>query len=237
MPNELRDELETWGYRDVLAIHPDFSLKPTDSAAVRLSGRLMFAMQPSDLERIEDAFEIEMVIPSDFPNVPPSVWELGGRIPSNIHKHRDGSLCLGTPAGLKLALRQAPTLLGFVNACVVPYLYGFLYFSRHGRFPFGEAAHGVAGIRQGFAELLHLRNEKLAQEFVKLAGMRKRDANKVVCPCGSGRRLGKCHNVVVNDLRLKLGRKFLSGQYRVLNKPPLQLPPPAPLRFVGSISF
>ena len=45
-------------------------------------------------------------------------------------------------------------------------------------------------------------------EFVRLTAMRKRHANKQACPCGSGRRLGRCHHRRINTLREQLGRRW-----------------------------
>jgi hypothetical protein len=44
--------------------------------------------------------------------------------------------------------------------------------------------------------------------FVNLVAMKKRIANKKLCACGSGLRLGRCHNRRVNWLRDRLGRHW-----------------------------
>jgi hypothetical protein len=38
--------------------------------------------------------------------------------------------------------------------------------------------------------------------------MKKRQANKLPCPCNSGRRVGQCHHLEINRLRNKLGRSW-----------------------------
>ena len=49
---------------------------------------------------------------------------------------------------------RQPSLLRFVERCLIPYLYGFSYFQRHqGKLPFGELAHGAEGIRQDYKDL------------------------------------------------------------------------------------
>jgi hypothetical protein len=57
-------------------------------------------------------------------------------------------------------------------------------------------------------------------EFVRLAALRRREANKHPCPCGSGRRLGRCHNRRVNHLRGRLGRSWFRASLASLRRPP-----------------
>ena len=165
------------------------------------------------LERIDDAYEVEITIPPAFPRELPLVKETAGRIPKSFHTNDDGSLCLGSPVRQHLGLTKSPTLPGFVKNCVIPYLYGFSYREKHGRLPFGELDHGMKGIRSDFAELFGVKSHEAAVKMVELAGMKKRDANKRPCPCGSGRRLGMCHNRRVNALRIQLGRIWFREQY------------------------
>jgi SEC-C motif len=55
-------------------------------------------------------------------------------------------------------------------------------------------------------------------EMVPLTTLKKRVANKHLCPCGSNRRLGKCHNLTVNRLRKQLGRSWFRKEYRWLTE-------------------
>ena len=89
-----------------------------------------------------------------------------------------------------MILAKSPSLPAFVEKLLIPYLFGFSYYERHGTMPFNELAHGSRGIRQHIAGLFGARMTDAVVEFLHLAGMKKRRANKVSCPCGSGRRLG-----------------------------------------------
>src|SRR5262249_54930098 len=149
-------------------------------------------------ERIDEEYEIEITVAPGFPSCVPSVRETAGRIPTAYHKRDDGRLCLGSPTRILLLLAAVPTLRGFLERCVVPYLYGYSYFEKHGTPPFGELAHGEAGIREDFASLFGITDPRRAREFVRLAGMKKRLANKQPCPCGGALRLGRCHHRRVN---------------------------------------
>src|SRR5262249_21268599 len=68
------------------------------------------------------------------------------------------------------------------------------------------------GIRQDYAALFGVQSEGAADEFVRLASLNKRAANQYLCPCGSNRRLGKCHHRQVNRLRARLGRSWFRAQ-------------------------
>lgn len=157
-----------------------------------------------------------MIVPNRFPRELPLVKESAGRIPKDFHTHDDHSLCLGSPVRQQLALSKSPTLPGFIRSCVIPYLYGFSYREKHGELPFGELDHGMKGIRNDLADLFGVQDRKAVEQMVYLAGMKKRNANKRPCPCGSGRRLGKCHNRRVNHLRRRLGRTWFREQYHWL---------------------
>jgi hypothetical protein len=184
---------------------------------VKVAGALAFCAEGSDKKRIEDEYLVEVSVPESFPERVPIVQETGGRIPSFFHKLDNGALCLGSPTRLRLILRESPSLLHFVERCVVPYLYGYSYFEKHGTLPFGELRHGAAGIRQDFASLLGIDDEDIVDGLVRLAAMRKRHANKQPCPCGSRRRLGRCHHRAVNRLRGGLGRQWFRSWHAMLS--------------------
>ena len=161
-------------------------------------------------ERIADSYQIELSIPDGFPAWIPSVRETTGRIAPSFHKLDNGALCLGAPTRLKLILAGWPSILQFVERCLIPYLYGHSYFEIHEIMPFGELIHGEEGIREDFAALFGTDRRDAIREFVRLTAMRKRQANKQSCPCGSLRRLGRCHHRRVNTLRDSLGRRWFS---------------------------
>ena len=147
------------------------------------------------------------------------VRETRGRISRAFHKLDDGSLCLGSPTRLRLILAESPSIIRFVERCVIPYLYGHSHFERHGVLPFGELDHGERGIRQDLAAVFGTDQTGRVGEFVSLAAMRKREANKRSCPCGSGRRVGRCHHRRLNALRDRLGRRWFRVLHGTLNRP------------------
>jgi hypothetical protein len=207
MPSEsLQNRLARWRVDELLGKYPGLRLLNTRNGGIEMAGTLSFTATMPGLATIQDDYEVQLKVPEAFPKAIPTVLERGGRIPVGFHKLTDGGLCLGSPTRLLLALRQHPSLPGFVETCLIPYLYARSYFERHATMPFGELDHGLNGIRQDLALLFNTTRTDRVAQFARLTAMKKRHANKQPCPCGSGKRLGRCHHIRVNKLREQLGR-------------------------------
>ncbi len=213
MVESIGERFARWRMDQLLVKYDGLRLKSGRHGYTRIAGRLAFVAQPGGLEVIEDEYDIEIVVLDQFPDVVPLVWETAGRIPRTFHKLEGNALCLGSATRLRLTMIGSPSLIGFVERCVIPYLYGHSYFERHRTLPFGELDHGDAGILQDFAALFGVSQEGAAREFVGVASLRRRVANKRPCPCGSGRRLGRCHHCRVNNVRALLGRVWFRRCY------------------------
>ena len=216
MTRGLQELYENWRLAELLRIFPELSIEPVVNGQTRIAGTLVFSLQYQDLECIDDRYSISIEIPQDFPQRLPRTRETDGRIPKTFHTNTDGTLCLGSPTRLRLALGDNPTLPCYVKKCLLPYLYSFTYFQRHGILPFGQLDHGMKGIRQDYASLFGVGSDNATQEIVRLASLRKRTANKFPCPCGSLRRVGRCHHRRINQLRTQLGRSWLRTEYQSL---------------------
>lgn len=201
---------------ELLARYPGLRLVPSGSTTLRVEGTLAFSASSKKTEVIEDGYDVRIEAPENFPEQMALAWETGGRIPPNYHKLTNGALCLGSRVGLRLQMGGAPSLLRFVERCVIPYLYGYSYSLKHGPPPFGELAHGEFGSLQDLARLLGAKDLDLAFRYCVLAATTRRSANRQLCPCGSGRRLGRCHNRKVNALRKRVGRSVLASETRTI---------------------
>ena len=215
------DILGRWRLDEVLLRQPRLRIVPT-GADVVLAGTLEINAQMPGKATITDNYQVELRIPEDFPRRIPLVFETGGRIPRAYHHLQDGSLCLGSETRLRLLLAEGMSLVGFVERCVVPYLYRYSYLKTHGEAPFGDLEHGAGGIAEDLRLLFGVEAKSAVLPFVRLLGMKKRHANKRACPCGSGRQLGRCHNRLVNRLRNRLGRYW----FRVLQHQLVRASPP-----------
>ena len=201
------------GIQEFLRDYPKMVARPAPARAFLLKGRFAFKATSDKAGEITDEYTLEIMIPSGFPDVLPSVTETGRKIPRSGGFHvnsKDGTLCLGSPLRLMAELSKDPTLIGFADRCLVPYLFAISHKLRfHGPLPFNELEHGLPGVIADYADLFRLKSPGQVQYAVRLLGMKKRRANKLPCPCNCGKRLGKCS---FND-RLRQFRRIASRRW------------------------
>lgn len=193
---------------------------PADGATV-LRGEFEFSARSKRGEVIADSYGLEIRVPVRFPKDVPEVRETRGRIPDDQKHHVNpgvGTLCLGSPLRLRMILSVHPTLCGFDEHCLIPFLYAASHKRLHGgSFVFGELPHGNEGVFEEYREVFGLTTERQVCEALRLLGIKKRVANKAVCPCGCGRRLGRCkfrHRL--NQLRGVAKRSWFREHYKEL---------------------
>ena len=175
--------------------YPGMSTTPYSGTGMRLRGKFRFKANVQGYDEIDDFYMLEIIVPDEFPRGLPEVKETGGKIPrdGNFHVNPDGTLCLGSPLRLLRKVHSSPSLTGFADKCLVPYLYAVSYKLMHGGdFVFGELAHGDQGIVDDYFVMLGLKERPQVTQAIRLLGLKKRLANKKPCPCGCGKRLGAC---------------------------------------------
>ena len=174
-------------------------VRETENAVV-VSGMLPFEASTDGHETIADAFEIDLIVPVNYPKELPWVLETCGRISDAYeHVYTNGKLCLAVPTEERLIFARDPCLRGFVTNLVIPYCYGYCYWERHGIHPFGEQEHGGAGIVRFYIDRLGLAGELQALEVafhLYQHGYRGHHD----CPCGSGSKLRNCHGSALLEL-------------------------------------
>lgn len=150
---------------------------------------------------ISDTYQIELHIPDDYPDSPPSAYETEGKVPEEFeHFMEAGNFCLGAPVEIRRRFATHRNLLTFIDNQVIPYLFAYSYKREHGELPFGEREHGyLFGLLEfytdhfGAGKLTSLKLLKcLADQFAPPIGP---------CPCGSGRTLRDCHGPKLDELR------------------------------------
>src|SRR5690348_9696639 len=112
--------LMKWGVQELLRKYPEIRLQPAKGNEAIIAGSLDFSAQTRDQKLISDRYEISLSIPADYPRSIPLVRETAERIPRNFHKLDSGHLCLGSPTRLRLILAESPSLLAFIEQCVIP---------------------------------------------------------------------------------------------------------------------
>lgn len=164
-------------------------------------GEIHFRAQYSTHETIEDVFLIEIEIPEFYPSVPPIVRDLGERIPPSFHSFEDRSFCLGAPLAVKRTFANNPTLLGFVNSLLIPYLYSYSFQATHqGTMPYGELSHGGSGLMNYYMGLFETRQPVAALNFLVILAFR-RYRGHAPCPCRSSNKLRNCHGPSLLELQ------------------------------------
>lgn len=208
----------SWQLAEALFHHPGLTLAPStlSSMLMVMEGELRcHRIGPDDVE-IDEQYALKLEVPRGFPRALPRVFETGGKVPMTFHRNPDTSLCLGSPISQRFAIEREPTIGGFIDRVIVPYLYSHAYFVRFGRVPFGELAHGAPGLEDDVRRIFRLPSRTNAGEFLRLASLKRRHANKQPCPCRSGLRLGRCHAAAVHHARYRLGRFVCRAEWELL---------------------
>lgn len=156
-----------------------------------IEGTLSFSAE-YDGQRIKDSFSIKMIVPSNYPENLPVVWETGDRISQDFHSYSNKSLCLGFPNAVREVFLNKPSLLGFVENCLIPYLFAFSYFDKYKKMPFGELSHGGKGVLEYYQEYFQVDEPEKIKIFLQLL-VEDSYRGHLSCPCGSKKRLRNCH--------------------------------------------
>jgi hypothetical protein len=181
------------GLERFLVEYPGMRVKPSRGAGLLLEGVLSFHVEVP--KEITDSYRLRIIVPELFPADLPNVTELDFKIPrhESYHVNPDATLCLGSPIRILQKLSRHPSLIGFAESCLVPYLFAISHKLRFGgELPFSELPHGTKGMLDDYIEMFGLKTRSEAATAIRLLAMKKRLANKHKCPCGCSRRVGKC---------------------------------------------
>jgi hypothetical protein len=206
------------GLHEFLREYKNMAIRPCGTGdATVISGEFDFRATHPKFGTVDDAFEIKIEVLPAFPKTVPRVWELAKKIPIDGRHHVnaiDGTLCLGSPIRLLLLLHAKPTLVGFAENCLIPYFFAISRKLNGSSLAFNELAHGNQGLLDDYREIFGVHDPAQAGRTVKLLGMKKRLANKYRCPCGCGKRLGKCRfNFKVRKFRGIANRSWYREQH------------------------
>lgn len=204
---------DAWDVAGFLSAYPKMTLAPYRGGATVIEGVFDFGATAIPHGDVVDSYELRLSVPQSFPKHVPSVTETGGRIPrlQNNHVNSDGTICLGSTLQLLLRIATAPTLPGFAQTCLIPYLYAMTLKLKYKKpFVFGELPHGTAGELEDYKSILEVPTEEQVRMALDCLALNKRLANKLPCPCKCGRRLGKCdYNRHLSRLRDTVGVAWL----------------------------
>ncbi len=180
--------------QEFLSSHPQMRLIDYCDEQVVIEGDFFLNAQMDGYNAVQGIHNIRITFPANYPRTLPIVAELDRGIPRHMdyHIYSDGSFCLGSEVKLKSILYDHPTVLYLVEQVVTPFLYKVVHKQKYGIAPFGELDHGEAGLIHDYQRLFGVEGQDAVLQVLRALGMRKREANKLSCPCGCDNRLGKC---------------------------------------------
>lgn len=175
---------------------PRLRRRPNDQDGVcTLVGQFGFELAPHGKPAISDTYSLRIEIPLGNPDALLGVFEEGGRLRKDPDEHinDDGSFCLGSPLRLRLLMRESVGLVAFLERCLVPFLYAATWRSQGNvGYPFQELPHYGPGLIEDYGALLGIRGHRPIAIALTLLATKRRVANKRLCACGKGKRLGAC---------------------------------------------
>ena len=213
------------GLEAFLSAYPNIRLVDVHADKVELQGEYQLKAQLAGSQFIERTFSLRIVCPSDYPKTLPVVYDIAGYFPRNqdFHTYSDGSFCLGSDLKIKSILKADSSLTTFFDKVVVRFLYAVSHRVEFGNFPYGELDHGEKGLIDDYSEMFRVNSKASVLLVLKALGLRKRSANKLLCPCGCGHRLGLCsYRFFLNEFRCVERRRWfrshLAGSFTPIQK-------------------
>ncbi len=203
-------------FQDLSLSFPKLRLQRDGKGPWYIRGILRFSRECSG-RHIDDEYSVEIIISKKYPDELPKILETGNRIPKDFHHYQDESLCLGAPLAVKQKFRKQPTLIRYVENCVIPYLYSFSYKCKYGKMPFGELSHGGIGILEYYQDLFGVKDHRRVLKLIAiLAEENYRGHDR--CPCGSGKRLRSCHGKILLEIQtLQTSHEFLTEYHWIIS--------------------
>jgi len=200
--DDTKNKLIVEHYKDLESVFLDLKLNKNGDGIFIVAGNLSFTCS-HDGKTIKDDYDVEISIPEDYPQNPPTVKETSKKIPRNKDNHvytSNGTLCLGSPLAVKRTFAQERTLLWYAREQVVRFLFSHSHKQKYGFMPFGELSHGPEGLLEYYKDLFSVHDNWYVLGLLK----RLADDNykgHTICPCGSGQKLRNCHGPILKEIK------------------------------------
>lgn len=125
-------------------------------------------------------------------------------IPPRHFSQSDKSACLCSPLEEEEYLKPGTDFQLFLEQLVIPFLYGQLFYTAHGRWPWGDYMHGSTGLLESYSKvndpskaeecLQKLLLDRNAWPKIKSAFIQKADIKShAQCFCEKGDKIRRCH--------------------------------------------
>lgn len=200
--------------RDLRAKHPTLHPFRNPQGLLEIAGA--FVVRGADGSEL-DRFSIRIVVPRGFPDDLPIVREVGGRIPwiADRHVESTGQACVMIPEDRWNSFPPGSSLLDFIDVPVANYFLSQSYFEVHGEWPLGEWQHGWDGIFQYYRRLIGTESTITVYRFIYVLS-RQNSKPHFECPCGSGKKIKRCCQAKVEDLRGKIPWRLAQQRLQAL---------------------
>ena len=150
--------------------------------------------------RMTGEFNVDIIVPREFPLALPVVRELSNRIDKAYpHQYLGGYLCLASDLDLKMHFCKDVDISSFIDKYVIPYFYTYRFYEEYSVYPYGERSHGIMGDLEYLKDLFNVRTWD--QVFnIMLFVIQSTYRGHLPCPCGSGRHIRNCHGDILRQM-------------------------------------
>lgn len=135
--------------------YPELKIEKKDKNYV-ISGRFIISAKFKD-ELINIAPRVIMILPNNYPNLLPQVFETEGKY-NNEHQLDNGELCVATPFDLLLELNDSKNISNYIQKFLIPYFISIVIYKRKGIYIYGDREHGVEGFNKSIADYFKIRD-------------------------------------------------------------------------------
>lgn len=188
--------------RDLRNKHSNLHLHIDQQDNATVHGTLVV---PSPTGIVLDRYQISIEIPADFPASLPIVRETGGRIPwdPDFHVETNGIACVMLPDERWRIFPESAPFTDFIDGPVQNFFLGQSLVELGEDWPFDEWEHGERGILEYYKQLFESEDPATVLRYLRM--LSKRTLKKHwKCPCGSGKKVRKCCEPKIKDLRRKV---------------------------------
>ncbi len=158
-----------------------------------------------------DSYFVKIECSADYPHSFPLVYEINGRLPSNIdwHVYQDGQFCICTPPEEYLECSRGISLLSFIEKHVIPYLHNQAFRELNGYY-LNERSHGKEGILESLYDILGTTHANKVLEILLYIYKNKTPSRTSKCFCASGKKYRQCHRDAFIQIK-KIGQARLES--------------------------
>lgn len=201
--------------------YPDLKYFSDTNAPPQIKGLLKFDAVYEDRgknHRIEDEYNIEIILTNKLPSILPQVKETDGRIKkakekfgkkllADVHMYPDEAVCLCVYPEEKTRLPNGFKLQDFFEKLLIPYFYAQSNFEKTGEWIWGERSHGSLGLLESYLEnrsdgqnldqtkeyVHYLKQLNDSEPFFQALRQKGEIKGHMHCFCGSQLKFRNCH--------------------------------------------